>query len=144
MSMNEQESRGDTISATISGNVSGQVAVGKQITQTQTIGAPAELVTDKELEDLRAAFAALKTQIVAQAPPEKKEAAAERVAELEEAVHAKEPDLDTISYVKNWFTKNLPGLAGAVTGLVIHPIVGKVVGAAGEALASEFKSRFKE
>jgi hypothetical protein len=29
-------------------------------------------------------------------------------------------------------------MAGAVTGIVIHPIDGKIVGAAGEALVAEF------
>jgi hypothetical protein len=37
--MNEQKKSDDAISVTISGDVSGQVAVGKGITQTQTIGA---------------------------------------------------------------------------------------------------------
>jgi hypothetical protein len=47
-----------------------------------------------------------------------------------------------MEYVKNWFTKNVPGLAGAVTSVVVHPVVGKLVSAAGEAISSEFKRRF--
>ena len=141
--MNE-ETRGDSITATISGGVSGQVAVGKQITQTQTIGAPAQPVTEDDRAELKAALESLKSQIVAQAPPEKASAAAERVAELEEAIGAAEPDLSTMEYVTSWFAKNVPSLAGAVTGLVIHPVVGKMVGAAGEAFATEFQRRFEK
>lgn len=80
--------------------------------------------------------------MAAEAPPEKKEAALERVQELEEAVTAEKPDLTTMEYVKQWFVKNLPGLAGAVTGVVVNPIVGKLVEAAGDALAAEFRRRF--
>jgi hypothetical protein len=47
-----------------------------------------------------------------------------------------------MEYVKGWFAKHLPGLAGAVTGVIVHPIVGKLVEAAGETLAAEFKRRF--
>jgi plasmid stabilization system protein ParE len=140
--MSEQEKAGDVIRATISGDVSGQVAVGKGITQTQTIGAAPPEVTEADLAELRQVLVGLKAKVAAEAPPDKKVAALERVAELEEAVTAKEPDLPTMEYVKGWFAKNLPGLAGAVTSVVVHPIVGKLVEAAGDALAAEFRRRF--
>jgi len=130
-------SAGDSISANISGNVSGgQVAVGKDIAQTQTVGDVS--VTDEELAQLRVAFSDLATQVEAQAPPERRAAAVERVAELEQAVLADEPDVSTIQYVGRWFRKNLPQLAGAVVSVVVNPIVGKLVGAAGDALVAEF------
>ena len=130
-------SAGDSISANISGNVSGgQVAVGKDIAQSQTVGDVA--VTNEELAELRAAFSDLATQVEAQAPPERRAAAVERVAELEQAVLADEPDVSTIQYVGRWFRKNLPQLAGAVVSVVVNPIVGKLVGAAGDALVAEF------
>jgi len=140
--MSEQERSGDVIRAAISGDVSGQVAVGKGITQTQTIGAARPQVTETELAELRQALADLKAKVATEAPPEKKDAALERVEELEEAVAAKEPDLTTMEYVKRWFVRNLPDLAGAVTSVVVHPIVGKLVEAAGDALAAEFRRRF--
>ncbi|MEU6033004.1 hypothetical protein ABZ825_39460 [Streptomyces tauricus] len=55
---------------------------------------------------------------------------------------APEPDLSTMEYVRRWFTHNLPALAGAVTSLVIHPVVGHLVEAAGGTLAEEFRHRF--
>jgi hypothetical protein len=140
--MIEQEPSGDVIRATISGDISGQVAVGKGITQIQTIGVARPEVTDADLAELRQILADLKAKVAAEAPPEKKDAALERVEELEEAVTAREPDLTTMEYVKRWFVKNLPGLAGAVTSVVVHPIVGKLVEAAGDALATEFRRRF--
>lgn len=130
---------GDAISANISGNISGgQVAVGKDITQNQTVGTAA--ITNEELAELRTAFSELATEVEAQAPPERRAAAIERVAELEEAVLADEPDVTTIQYVGRWFRANLPQLAGAVVSIVVNPIVGKLVGAAGDALVAEFRS----
>jgi hypothetical protein len=41
-----------------------------------------------------------------------------------------------------WFGKNLPTLAGSITGLIIHPVVGKIVEAAGELAASQFRALF--
>jgi hypothetical protein len=128
---------GDTISANISGGVSGQVAVGKHIAQHQTVSA-ADL-SDDELAQLRQAFADLRADVAAQAPPERQAAAAERIEELEQAVLAEEPDTTTIAYVGRWFKTNLPALAGAVTSIVIHPLVGRIVGAAGEAIAAELR-----
>jgi len=61
---------------------------------------------------------------------------------LEEAVTAQEPDLATVEYVKGWFVKNIPALAGTVTGVVLNPRVGKLVQAAGDTLAHEYKRRF--
>ena len=138
----EQEKSGDVIRATISGDVSGQVAVGKGITQTQTIGAARPEVTEADLAELRRILADLRAKVAAEAPPDKKDTALERVEELEEAVIAEEPDLTTMEYVKRWFVKNLPELAGAVTSVVVHPIVGKLVEAAGDVLAAEFRRRF--
>ncbi len=139
----EQKAGGDRISANISGGVSGQVAVGKQISQNQTVTSAAQPeVTEDDLALLQQILANVKVQVESEAPPEKKEAALQRVEELEAAVTAKEPDLDTMAYVKKWFIKNLPSISGAVTSVVVHPIVGKLVGAAGDAFADEFRDRF--
>jgi len=140
--MSEQDPSADAIRATISGDISGQVAVGKGITQVQGIGAARPQITEADLAKLRQVLTDLKAKVTTKAPPEKKNAALERVGELEEALTAGEPDLTTIEYVKGWFVKNLPDLAGAVTSVVVHPIVGKLVEAAGDALAAEFRRRF--
>jgi len=131
----------DKITATITGPVSGQVAVGKGIIQISAPGWAAPPSED-ELAGLRRAFVELRELVSAGAPPEKQPAALERVDELEEAIASSQPDLSTMEYVKVWFGKNLPGLAGAVTGLIVHPVVGKLVEAAGDVLAAEFRRRF--
>ena len=138
--MGDGGQQGDTISANISGSVSGQVAVGKDIAQSQQV--VGERISEAELAELREAFADLRARVTADASPEQREAALERVDELEQAIVAEEPDLTTMEYVKSWFGRNLPKVAGTVTGLVVHPIVGKLVEAAGEAVAGEFRRRF--
>ena len=139
--MAEEKREGDVIKATITGDVSGQVAVGKDIVQQQTVGARPQ-VTEADIAAIRQMLDDLRAQVAAQAPDDKKDAALERVDELEEAITAEEPDLTTMEYVKKWFAKHLPQLAGAVTSVVVNPIVGKVVEAAGEVAANEFRRRF--
>ena len=141
--MNDEERTLDgAINVTLSGPVSGQVAIGSGITQTQEKGVAHPEVTSADLAVLQQALASLKAQIEAAAPPDSKNAALARVAELEEAVIARRPDLTTMEYIKHWFTRNLPELAGAVTSIIVHPIVGKLVEAAGNGLADEFRHRF--
>lgn len=124
------------------GDVSGQVAVGEGITQIRMAGSPRLEVTSAEWTELRQALAEVKTLVAEEAPPEKRDAALERVAELEEAVITEEPDLTTMRYVKRWFDRNLPGLAGVVERVVAHPIVSKRLEVAGAPLPTEFRRRF--
>lgn len=132
------------INISIGGNQSGQMAIGDNNTQQNLVNSqnttaatsPADLATLKQM------FATLKTQVTEAAPDDKKASALERIDELEEAITADQPDLTTMDYVKRWFVKNLPTLSGAVTGVVIHPIVGKLVETAGTMAADEFKERF--
>src|SRR3954447_18377322 len=140
--MSTQQRSGDVIRASFNGGVSGQVAVGKGITQAQTIGAGAPEITEADRAALRRALTDLRTQAVAEAPLDKKAAALERVDELEEAVTAETPDLSTMEYVNRWFFKHLPQVAGSVVGVVTNPVVGKLVEAAGDGLAAEFSRRF--
>jgi hypothetical protein len=137
--VNDQQRSGDQISANISGPVQGQVAVGKDIGQNQQDTSMAIEITAADLAQLGKAFAGLKAQVADQAPPETRAAALERINELETAVKPGKPDLTTIQYVKRWFVKNLPTLAGAVTGVLVHPVVGKIVQAAGDGIAAQFK-----
>ena len=127
----------------ISGSdVSGQVAVGEGISQIQMAGYSRPEVTEADRAELRNALDELKTVVAGEASPEKRDAALERVGELEEAVITEEPDLATMEYVKRWFDKNLPGLAAVVGSVVVHPVVDKQVEAVGAPLAAEFRRRF--
>jgi len=140
--MNDEKNSGDSITANI-GDVSerSQVAVGKGVTQTQTYGAP-PVVTAEDIAQLQQMFDELKATIEQEVAPAEKERALERVEELKEAVTAKEPDLTTMEYVKNWFGKNVPSVASSVVNLIVHPLVGKFVAAGGKALAATFRERF--
>jgi hypothetical protein len=142
--MNTSDQSQPSISANLTAqDISGQVVVGNQNTLSQQIGpSPESIVTPAELEDLRQQFQQLKQQIQAEASPDKQAAALERVEELEAAITAEKPDLTTIQYVKNWFGKHLPKLTGTLTSIVVNPIVGKLVEAAGEMAAVDFRDRF--
>jgi hypothetical protein len=124
--------------------VSGQVAIGNNNVQTQNISRDSVTITKDELEALNKMFKEVKEQVAQEAPADMQEKALEKVTELEEAVKTEKPDITTMEYVKNWFGKNLPQLAGAVTSLVVNPIVGKLVQVAGDTIAQEFKRRFGE
>ena len=133
------------ISADISGPVSGQVIIGNQNYQVQG-QALAASVSEAERSSLRQEFADVKSLIEAQGlEPGSKQAALERLNELERAILEGKPETKTLSkmeYVRDWFFEQLPGIAGVVSGLVVNPIVGRLVEAGGEALAAEFKRRF--
>ncbi len=130
------EAGGDHIAANIGGNVSGQFAVGKNIAQTHHRGEGGQL-SGEERAELEQLFAAVRSRIAAEVPEAQRSSAAERVDELEEALTAGEPDLGTVEYVKRWFLKRLPHLAGLVTAILVNPIVGKLVQSAGDAAVSE-------
>jgi phage gp29-like protein len=134
---------GQDFNVSIGGSVPGQVAIGNDINQRYVrIQNDVPTVTESDLSALRQAVEDVKAQIVAEVPPDQQAAALERVDELQEAVVAREPDLTTLQYVRKWFGKNLPTLAGSITGLIIHPVVGKIVEAAGELAASQFRALF--
>jgi len=134
------QSSGDHFQISVGGRVGGDVQVGRnnQIIKTAPAVSPAELGAYRDEID------ALKTQIAAMATvtPEEKVEAQQQLEDLHTAATAPTPDLDTMHRVKNWFANHLPGIAGAVTGLVVHPVVGAIVKSAGDAVVSEFRRRF--
>ena len=132
---------GDSISASISGNISGNVAVGKEISQIQNL-APSPEVSAGDRLALKQLLDVLNTQVAAEVPADKKDAALEHLEELEETLTSDEPDLATMEYVVKWFKKKLPQLTGYVVGVLLNPVVGKVVEATGEVAAGELKRRF--
>ena len=91
---------------------------------------------------VRALVAALKAKVQAQAPPEQREEATELVDDLENAIVAEVPGVRRMAFIRDWFSAHLPKLAGAVSELVLSPLVGKIVGAAGDLAATEFRNTF--
>jgi hypothetical protein len=135
-------SGGNSIS--IGGDNSGQVGIGDHVVQTNTVkssldDASADL--DTLVNDLKLKLAELERSIVEEMPPEKRNSALERAEELKETLMSGKPSTTTIEYVKNWFGQNAPKLSGMIAGIVIHPIVGRLVETAGDALAEEVRRR---
>jgi hypothetical protein len=135
---------GDHFQISVGGAVGGNVVVGRS---NQVISSPTTNVTrpnDAELAAFKAAVDAVKAQSAAVAPGDPA-VAAEAVVQLD-ALHAAAvaptPDLSTMQRVRTWFAEHLPTMAGAVTGLLIHPVVGALVKSAGDAVTAEFQRRF--
>jgi hypothetical protein len=134
----KDDERPATYSAYVGGSVSGQVGVGSNIRQTMTSTAPGPV--DPGLAEL---IAELRRTVAAEAPPEQREEAVAKVDELGAAVTATgQPDVRRMATVRNWFALHLPKVIGSVMGLIVHPLVGKVVEAAGDLVVDRFKDSF--
>ncbi len=131
-----------------SGDISGsQITLGdnnvvvrgssNQVSQAKSSG-----ISQAEYQMLLAEFSKLKQQIELKVSPEKKAEALEKAGELRSAVMGKKPDPSQMASVREWFVRNAPGIAGAVTSLVVNPIVDKLVEAAGDAIAGQFRRHF--
>ena len=139
--MADESRRGDVISGVIQGvGPGGQAAIGKDIDQTQIHAGP----TADELRELGAAFAAFRAEVEREAPPELKEEALKQAEELEKATTGPAPDVSRMASARRWFREHAPKLLGAMTTVIVNPIVGKVVQAAGDAIAAEYRRRFPE
>jgi nucleotide-binding universal stress UspA family protein len=133
-----------SIKAEIGDVTYGQVGVGTQISQSQTVLNAAAPPTAAELEALTAAFAELKAKVEREAPPEVRVEAVRQTEALQQATIAEKPDVSVMAAAKRWFLAHAPGLLGAVTSVVINPIVGKIVSSAGDAIAKEYQTWFPE
>ena len=96
--MSEQDKPDKSYRADITGGVSGQFIQGDRNVQIQS-SAAGQPVSEGELAELRAEIDRLRQAVASAAPPDLKEAAIDRVNELEEAVTAKKPDLDAMGGV---------------------------------------------
>jgi hypothetical protein len=135
----KDQGTGDTFEVQI-GSVSGPVHAGKGDILIEHWDARG--VTAAEIEALRGIFGQLRAQVAAEAPPELAEEAQAQVDALEKAVAAEEPDVSAMERARGWFLKHLPSVAGTVTSLLVNPILGKVVEAAGDLAAGELQRRF--
>jgi hypothetical protein len=118
---------------------SSQVSIGDYNTVTQRVG-----LTEDEVAELRGVFDGLRRDVAAQVPPEQRDEALAQAAEVEAAVVADEPDPGRFKRALAWFRAHAPQVAGTVASVVVSPIVGKVVEAAGDAIAARFKDAIDE
>jgi hypothetical protein len=117
------------------GNVSqSQFVTGDYNTVAQHVG-----LSPEDVKLLRGAFDDMKAQVAAEAPPELRAEAEAQAAEIEKAVVATQPDPGRARRALRWFREHLPQVLGTVTSVLVNPIVGKVVEAAGDAVANEFR-----
>jgi hypothetical protein len=94
-------SSGKRYNVRVGGDVSGQLATGENINQMNvTRDAPAP-VTEADLAEVRRLVDELKRKIAAEAPPEQRDPALERVDELHNAIVADKPDVTTMDSCSN-------------------------------------------
>ena len=158
----EKDSPGPSIS--IGGNVGGSVTVGDQNVVVNSVSQGGSVIlsggpvisqvfsqeqratlsrvgTAGELQDLGERFQALDREIQKEVPSELQPEAKARAEQLKAEAAREKPDPSVLSQVKGWFVENLPSLLGTVTGILTHPIVGKLVEAAGEYTLGQFRAR---
>jgi len=134
------DQKGDKITVTIGDNAE-NIAAGKNIKQLIKKNIK---ITEKDVKTVHELFSELRKKIEIEAPKEIKNAAIERINELEGTILDKKPNLTTMENIKNWFKIKLPKLLGYVTSIFINPIVGKVVEAGGDIAVKELKERFNK
>jgi hypothetical protein len=99
-------------------------------------------ISGADRAEVHALVAALKAKVQAEAPEAQREEAAALVDELENAIVDDVPKVRRMAFIRDWFSAHLPKLAGAVNALILSPLVERIVGAAGDLAATEFRNTF--
>jgi hypothetical protein len=99
-------------------------------------------ISDADRAEVRERVAALKATVWAVAPPDQRNAAAELVDELEAAIVAEAPQVSRMAFIRDWFSAHVPKVAAAVSELILSPLVGRIIGAAGDLAVAEFRNAF--
>ncbi len=163
MPRKKKKETGGGPSISIGGNVGGSVTVGdhnieigsvgpggtvivggqtaQQIFDARQQASLSRLATPEEIASLASAFHALDEKIDQAAADDKKDEARTQAEALKGAVAADKPDVSAMEKAKAWFVENLPALLGAVTSIFTHPLVGRLVEAAGEFTLDRFRAR---
>jgi hypothetical protein len=120
----------------------GQAVVGsKNVRQTLTVSG----LNPAELGQVKRKLTALEKKLDAlELPAETKAEAKQKVAELKQELTAtdRKPQGSKIVSAGKWLLQKIPALAGTLASVLISPVVGKVVGAAGELAADWVKDHF--
>ena len=129
----DEERQSGKFNVQIGSVTGGQVTIGDYNTVSQRVGLSAA-----ETAELRQVFEDLRAAVTAAVPSEQREQALTEAAEVEAAVIADQPDPSRARRALKWFRDNAPQLAGAVVGVLVNPLVGRVVEAAGDLVAGQF------
>ncbi|WP_370937665.1 hypothetical protein [Amycolatopsis sp. cg13] len=125
----------DRITIHVGSDLSGQVVFGDN---NITTGGDYHAAASADL----AAVTSLLEEIRAALPADLAEQGGAQLDDLEEAITADTPDLSAMERVRDWFSQHVPALAGAIGRTVLHPVVVRLVAAAGDTLAADFHRRF--
>ena len=125
---------GNIVVGSVEEGASAVVAGGdvSQIFTTQQRSILNQFGTQEQVITLEAGFQKLIQEIEEVAPGELQPEAKERAKRLISEVASENVDVPAIEKVKTWFVDNLPALLGTLTGILTHPIVGKLVEASSE------------
>jgi hypothetical protein len=122
------------------GNVTNsQFVTGDYNHVEQTIG-----LSPEDVAALRGVFADLRANVAADVDPGHQQEALAEVGELESSLVTKTPDAGRVRKALRWFREHAPQLAGTVASVVVHPLVGRVVEGAGEAVAKRVREAAEE
>jgi hypothetical protein len=122
------------------GNVTNsQIVTGDYNRVAQTVG-----LTPDDVLALRSVFDDLRANVAAGAPPESRQEALAQAAELESALVAEKPDASRVRRALLWFRDHAPQLVGTVASVVVHPLVGRVVEGAGQAVAKHVREAVED
>jgi hypothetical protein len=99
-------------------------------------------ISEADRAEVHERIATLREAVRAVAPPDQREQAAKLVDELEDAIVAEPPKVSRMAFIRDWFSAHVPKLAGAVSELILSPLVRRIVAAAGDLAAAEFRNAF--
>ena len=99
-------------------------------------------ISEADRAEVHERIAALQATVRAVAPRDQRDAAAELVDELEDAIVAEAPKVRRMAFIRDWFSAHVPKVAGAASELMLSPLVRKIVAAAGDLAATEFRNTF--
>lgn len=135
----EQGGTGSGVSIQAGGDVYKDVS----IEGTGTVGRESTVVVLKqdEIETLNRLFADLNSQLrsVPDISEVRRNEAINKAKELNNEIIKEKPEPGKIEQLKGWLIGNVPEVAGAVTGLFVNPIVGKVVEKAGKMISERIE-----
>ena len=120
-----------------------QVAFGVNSEQRQTQIRSSLSVTERA--EVTRLLADLQDRLVALEIPERKKLAGQKHIKQLEGELTKttaSPDPGIIKKAGEWLLKNIPALAGTLASLFLNPVIGKVVGAAGDIAVGWVKQQF--
>jgi len=72
-------------------------------------------------------FEPVASAIRQQAPPDRLAEAEQKIAELQEQVKARQPDIGLVGKTLKWLKKNVPGVSSALSTVLSQPIIGQSI-----------------